>query len=584
MLVQINTTSKENHKILPIGIDLGTTHTVISFAKDKDNIEILQLENEGKLIPSVVAFDELSKSWLCGKQAQKMDSYFSSFKPHLHQPFAPIDSSDKKVQSTPFELTLELLKYLKKSLNNYFQYDVKDIVLTVPAYFDDTARQATKDASIQAGFNVLRLLSEPTAAALSYHLDDIDNGYFLVFDFGGGTFDCSLLNFKRGIFNVKATKGNCFLGGDDIDQAIVSFWKENYSDITKKYSDANLIQFARQAKEDLSSTEVWGEKELSFTRSDLIAVSKPLLDQTIDICKDVIFDADIDIEQINKIVMVGGSSKLWGLTERLGSIFEDHKILCTHNPDTVVSKGAALQALKLLGGEGYILLDVSPLSLGIETFGGLMEVIIPRNSTLPCSFSQKFTTYEHNQTAISFHVLQGESDLVEKCVSLGRFVMKDLPAYPAGFLEVSVDFQLDTDGLLKVIAREEKTGIQCAVDVHATHQLSEQRKREIMLQAYSHLDEDFMKKNLIDLKMQSLRLIKSCEFALDQNVEHIPSELINRLIDEKNNLKKIIDADALDSQELENALEVLKQTSSLFAEEHINKSLKEKFVGQNIEE
>ncbi|MBA4249596.1 MAG: hypothetical protein C0432_02365 [Candidatus Puniceispirillum sp.] len=583
MLVQINTSSKENNKILPIGIDLGTTHTVISFAKDRENIEILQLKNEEELIPSVVAFDEFNQSWICGSQAQKMDSYFSSFKPHLNQPFSSVDSCDKKTQSTPFELTLTLLKFLKKSLNDFFQYDVKDIVLTVPAYFDDTARQATKDAAFQAGFNVLRLLSEPTAAALSYHLDDIDNGYFLVFDFGGGTFDCSLLNFKRGIFNVKATKGNCFLGGDDIDKEIVSFWKEDLVDQSKQYQEMELIQFAREAKEDLSNKDVWKKNELKLTRLDLVNLSKPLLDQTIDICKDVIFDSNIDIEQMNKIVLVGGSSKLWGLKERLGSIFEDHKILCTHNPDTVVAKGAALQALKLLGGEGYVLLDVSPLSLGIETFGGLMEVIIPRNSTLPCSFSQKFTTYEHNQTAISFHVLQGESDLVEKCVSLGRFVMKDLPAYPAGFLEVSVGFQLDTDGLLKVAAHEEKTGIQCTVDMHATHHLSDQRKKEIMLQAYSHLDEDFITKNIIDLKMKSLRLIKSCEFALAQSIEHIPSELINRLIQEKDHLSTILNSDILEVQELENALEILKQTSSLFAEEHINKSLKEKFVGQNID-
>lgn len=582
MLVQISTNQKEKKKKYPIGVDLGTTHTVVSLAKDKNDIEVLCLDGEKELIPSVVGFDENSKLWVCGSKACHLETYFSSFKPHLYQPLLPILSNDGKKSCAPYDLTLIFLTNLKQLLNDYFQDEISDIVLTVPAYFDDTARQATKDAAHQAGFKVLRLLSEPTAAALTYHLDDIDNGFFLVFDFGGGTFDCSLLNFKRGIFNVKATKGDCFLGGDDIDKAISYFWNVQNDDQIILQNESCLKLLAKKAKQALSNSDVWNENNLSLSREELLQISYPIVEKTISICKDVLFDADISIDQINYIVLVGGSSKLLGLHEKLALLCGEDKILCLHDPDIVVSKGAALQALKLFGGKGYILLDVSPLSLGIETFGGLMEVIIPRNSTIPCSFKQKFTTYEHNQTAISFHVLQGESDLVEKCVSLGRFVMKDLPAYPAGYLEISVEFNLDSDGLLKVTALEEKTGKQCSVNIHASYGLSDQRKKEIMLQAYSDLDADFVKKNKIDLKMQSLRLIKSCEFALEQDLSHISEQFQLQLEKELENLKCILNSEQFDLETLEQALNLLKETSALFAEEQINKSLREKFVGKDI--
>lgn len=582
MLVQMNNVPKETKRSYAIGIDLGTTHTVVSVARSKNDIEVLRLGEETELIPSVVGFDESSQSWICGTQALEVDTYFSSFKPHLHQPLKPVLSSDGQKKMTPFDLTFIFLMNLKKLINQHFQEDISEIVLTVPAYFDDTARQATKDAAHQAGFKVLRLLSEPTAAALTYHLDNIDNGAFLVFDFGGGTFDCSLLNFKRGIFSVKATKGDCFLGGDDIDKAIAIFWKVHNLDKTKQYDEATLKSLARKAKQGLAHQEIWSDESITLSRGDLLKISLPFIEKTLSICKDVLFDADVSTNQINNVVLVGGSSKLWGLREQLSLLFEETKILCLHDPDTVVSKGAALQALKLLGGDGYILLDVSPLSLGIETFGGLMEVIIPRNSAIPCSFKQKFTTYEHNQTAISFHVLQGESDLVEKCVSLGRFVMKDLPAFPAGYLEISVEFNLDSDGLLKVTALEEKTGQKCTIDVHSSYGLSDQRKKEIMLQAYSDLETDFVKKNKIDLKLQSLRLIKSCEFALGQDIAHISESLRVQLANELEQLKSIVSENEFDVAELEQSLNLLKQTSALFAEEQINRSLKEKFVGKAL--
>lgn len=334
-------------------------------------------------------------------------------------------------------LSSKLLKHLKTLAEDTLEYPITQAVITVPAYFDDVARQATKEAAILAGFQVLRLINEPTAAAFAYGAHEKTEGLYLIYDFGGGTFDVSLLKMEQGVFQVLKTQGDLSLGGDDIDQAV-----------HVHFSTQTLLE-ARQIKEQ-------GGK-------DIDALAKPFVDETIRVCKEVLSGI---AEPLQGILLVGGSSRL----ELVSKSLEEHfglKPLCTQNPDHAVAIGAALQAEALTKGSQYLLLDVTPLSLGIETMGGVVEKIIPRNTPIPISASEDFTTFQDNQSSIKIHIMQGESDFVEGCRSLAELTLKDIAPMPAGTPRLEVTFHIDADGILSVLAKEKLTGAQKTIEIHA---------------------------------------------------------------------------------------------------------------------
>ncbi len=425
----------EDEDTIAIGIDLGTTHCVVAYA-EKGVLTVLPLGNQGPLVPSIV-------------------NGFSSFKRFM-------GTSD----TAPTQASAEILSRLKKGTEDLLQKTVAKAVITVPAYFSERARAATRDAARMAGLDVLRLINEPTAAALAYGLDRHKEGLYLVYDFGGGTFDVTILKLHEGVFQVLSTAGDVCLGGDDIDRAM----GENIN--------------SRMIKEFLSNNpdQDWHNGNITFSQKDFEMCLRPFVDRTLEICKQALKDAVIDdLTLFEEIILVGGSSRLplvWTTLER----FFGKKPLCSINPDEVVAMGAALQADALTKGASHLLLDVTPLSLGLETMGGFVEKIIPRNSPIPCSVSQDFTTHIDGQTSLSIHIVQGELEEVENCRSLGHFILKGIPSLPKGQARIRVTFSLDADGLLFVKAQEQTTGHQQIMEVNQS--LDEEKVLSMLKEAW----------------------------------------------------------------------------------------------------
>jgi len=423
-----------------VGIDLGTTHSVVAYAEN-GVASVLNLGDKGPLVPSIV-------------------NGLSSFKRFMGG-----------VDTAPTEASAEILKLLKKRTEELLGKPVTKAVITVPAYFSETARAATRGAARLAGLEVLRLINEPTAAALAYGLDRRTEGLYLVYDFGGGTFDVTILKLHQGVFQVLSTAGDLHLGGDDIDQVIA-----------EKLSQDLLC--ARRVKEFLSShpDQNWSddEKDLTFSQEDFKTCVRPFVQRTLKICKRALHDADIDdLSLFEEIILVGGSSRLPLVWETLRYFFGKEP-LCSLNPDEVVAMGAALQAEALTSGASHLLLDVTPLSLGLETMGGFVEKIIPRNTPIPCSVAQEFTTHHDGQPSLSIHILQGERESVQDCRSLGKFILSGIPPLPAGTARVRILFTLDADGLLTVTAREQTTGHHKVMEVNQSHGLDEEKILSIL--------------------------------------------------------------------------------------------------------
>lgn len=462
-----------------VGIDLGTTHSVVAFVKD-GKPQVLSFNEKGPLIPSILS--QAADGLQAGEETSET---LSSTKRLMGQGNQKLKLGEHTL--TPVEVAAHILSYLKELVEKELNQSVEAAVITVPAYFDEAARVATKQAAALAGIKVLRLLNEPTAAALAYGLESGASGVYAVYDLGGGTFDLSILKLNQGVFQVLATGGDLTLGGDDIDQALAS-------------SQGISLKQARFLKEKLSENVKWE----GVSRQELEDLAAPLVQKTIDITRRVLRDADLSPEDIQGVVLVGGMTRMPLVKQSVAELFGKPP-LSTINPDEAVALGAALSAHGLIHGSQALLLDVTPLSLGLETMGGLVETIIPRNSPLPALASQEFTTHEDGQGGMVIHVMQGEREFASDCLSLARFELFGLPSLPKGAVRVRIDFAVDVEGLLTVTAFEKTTSTFQHVEVRPTYGLDEKTISEMILESQKHGKEDIQKRVEAEDELKRLR-------------------------------------------------------------------------------
>ena len=602
-------------KKLALGIDLGTTNSLIAFKNGK-KVSLIGDENGDALIPSVVHFPE-NGSVIVGENAKnKLNidplNTVSSVKRLIGRGkkdllnksnFFPykFDLSDDrflKVETrkgifSPVEISSEILKFLNKRALEFLKRDIDGVVITVPAYFDEAQRQATKDSATLAGMNVLRLLNEPTAAAIAYGLDLQEEGTVAVYDLGGGTFDISILRLVKGVFEVLATGGDASLGGDDFDYAIVNWMiqslKLNIDGNVKMESE--LLLAARAAKENLSASNQkrsvvinFYENQLVLSRDQYEDLTQDLVKKTIRACKQTLRDASLKIDEIDNVLLVGGSSRNFNVQTEVKKLFKIQP-RCDLDPDKVVAIGAAYQADILIGNrndENPLLLDVNPLSLGLETMGGLVEKIIPRNSTIPISKVQEFTTFKDGQTAMKLHIVQGERELVTDCRSLASFEVRDIPPMVAGAAKISVLFQVDADGLLSVEATELSSGEKTSVVVKPSFGLTESEITGMLRDSFDKAEDDHKHRLLAESQVEADRIIYDLQSALQLDAKNVlTTEEIENLQLQIENLQKVRE-DSEDRDLLIMLTEKLMQSSESFAEKRMNFSIKKALSGKTL--
>lgn len=604
-------------KKLALGIDLGTTNSLIAFKNGK-KVSLIGDENGDALIPSVVHFPE-NGSVIVGENAKnKLNidplNTVSSVKRLIGRGkkdllnksnFFPykFDLSDDrflKVETrkgifSPVEISSEILKFLNKRALEFLKRDIDGVVITVPAYFDEAQRQATKDSATLAGMKVLRLLNEPTAAAIAYGLDLQEEGTVAVYDLGGGTFDISILRLVKGVFEVLATGGDASLGGDDFDYAIVNWMiqslKLNVDGNVKMESE--LLLAARAAKENLSASNQkrsvvinFYENQLVLSRDQYEDLTQDLVKKTIRACKQTLRDASLKIDEIDNVLLVGGSSRNFNVQTEVKKLFKIQP-RCDLDPDKVVAIGAAYQADILIGNrndENPLLLDVNPLSLGLETMGGLVEKIIPRNSTIPISKVQEFTTFKDGQTAMKLHIVQGERELVTDCRSLASFEVRDIPPMVAGAAKISVLFQVDADGLLSVEATELSSGEKTSVVVKPSFGLTESEITGMLRDSFDKAEDDHKHRLLAESQVEADRIIYDLQSALQLDAKNVlTTEEIENLQLQIENLQKVRE-DSEDRDLLIMLTEKLMQSSESFAEKRMNFSIKKALSGKTLTE
>ena len=591
------------HRIA-IGIDLGTTHSLVATVLS-GKAKVLNDEQGRVLLPSIVhyakhgaQYGDAAKAFLTSDPQNTIVSikrFMGRSKADIkfQHPYTLVGEDHQmpafethQGRKTPVEISAEILKQLKQRAELSLKNPINGAVITVPAYFDEAQRQATRDAAELAGLNVLRLLNEPTAAAVAYGLDQASNlasdSNYVIYDLGGGTFDVSILRFTQGVFEVLATGGHTALGGDDLDRLIVKWAKKQLNIETLDDTQyAHIIVAAREAKEALTTLESTQlpvlDQVLILDRATFEQIIKVALDKTISVCKRVMHDAKLELEDIQSVVLVGGSTRSYAVQKAVRDVFNQEP-LCTINPDEVVAIGAAITADQLIGNstDGSLLLDVTPLSLGLETMGGLVERLISRNTAIPVARRQEFTTYQDGQTAMLIHVVQGERDLVEHCRSLGRFVLHGIPPMTAGQARIEVTFQVDADGLLNVSAKETTSGVYAHIDIKPSYGLADADTERLLIEGFKFAEEDKNLRHLQETKVEAQRELEALTQALKVDSKLLDAEPLLALQHAATELEQQLLTSDIDA--IEKAVQQLKQHSDVFAgirmNQHIDSALK----------